>query len=280
MIRIRAGYRTVDRDVTRSGFEYDASGYRNSDYESNGDDTMILGLILKPRKWLQLSADYEQDDIEQAFTAVAPMEVDRLRARARFTPGSDMRIDLSYLDYENKNQGADFRQAGACPGPGGDIDEGCWSSNGEGTSYSAAFWHKANQKLDYWFRWAQQDFDRMVRTHYDLDPFGIAENGDSIYTSDSTEWAGHVNYDLAEQWRGFVRIRVNDSSGANGLTGQIYTTGLIIDQDFSDVEAGLTYTFPRGLYLGGRYRIFDYNDYDNRLDYDGDIFTLVAGFSF
>jgi len=279
-IRIRAGYRTVDRDMTRSGFEYGASGNRNSDFESNSDDTIILGLMVKPRTWLRLSADYEQDDIEQAFTAVAPMEVDRLRVRARFTPGSDMRVDLSYLDYENKNHGADFRQDGSCPVPGGDIDDGCWSSSGEGNSLSASFWHKANQKLDYWFRWAQQDFDRVVRVRYDLDPFGIAENGDSSYAIDSTEWAGHVNLNWAKQWKGFLRLRVNDASGANDLAGTLYTNSLMIGQDFSDLEAGVTYTFPRGLYLGGRYRIFDYDDLNDRMDYDGDIFTLIAGFSF
>jgi hypothetical protein len=280
MVRIRAGYRTVDRDLTRSGFEFAATDDRNTDFESNSDDTLVLGLIVKPIKWLRFSADYEQDDIEQPFTATAPMETDRLRVRATIKPASDMRLDLSYLDYESNNDGADFRQAGNCPVPGGDIDDGCWFSSGESSTYSVSFWHKANRMLDYWFRWAQHDFDRVTRVHYDLDPFGMAENGDSIFTSDSTEWAGHVNFNWAEQWRSFLRVRVNDSSGANDLAGPTFVNGLIIDQDFSDVEVGLTYTFGNGLYLGGRYRIFDYDDFNDRMDYDGDIFTLLAGLSF
>ena len=75
-------------------------------------------------------------------------------------------------------------------------------------------------------------------------------------------------------------FRVNDSDGNDGLAGPTYTNDIVIAQDFSDVEAGVTYTFPSRLYLGGRYRLFDYDDVNDRLDYDGAIFSLVAGLNF
>ena len=51
-------------------------------------------------------------------------------------------------------------------------------------------------------------------------------------------------------------------------------------QDFSDAEAGLTYSFDNGIYVGGRVRVFDYDDANDRLDYDGSIIAAVVGLEF
>ena len=97
----------VDCDL---GLEYGADEVRNADFESDDDETLILGLVLKPVRWIRMNADYEEGDITQAFTAAAPRETDRLRLRATFQPQPEMRLDLSYLDYENTNNGTDFRK--------------------------------------------------------------------------------------------------------------------------------------------------------------------------
>jgi hypothetical protein len=278
-VKFRIGYRTVDRKLERSGYE-PPDGYRNTDFESDPDETIVLGLNLKPVRWFLLDADYEAGDISQPFTAVSPMEKDRLRVRAGFEPQTDMRLDLTYLGYKNTNNGVDFRQAGDCDSFDSSIEDGCWNTEMEGETYSASFWHKASKSFDYWFRWAQSDFDSVVALQFDTDFFGIGERGDSLYDNTSNQWAGQVNFSWARPWKGFLRFRINDSNGNNVITGPTFTNNLIIGQDYSDVEGGLTYTFLSGLYVGGRYRVFDYDDQNDLLDYDGDIFTIVLGVGF
>jgi hypothetical protein len=55
----------------------------------------------------------------------------------------------------------------------------------------------------------------------------------------------------------------------------------LIKQTYQDAEIGLTYTLSSGVYVGGTYRVFDYDDDVNGLvDYDGNIFTVLAGSTF
>lgn len=278
-IRLRAGYRTIDRNLERSGYEPSRSA-RNVDFSSDSDETILLGLNVKPVRWFHLNADYEEGDITQPFTAVAPMEVDRLRVRARFLPREEVRIDLTYVDHENSNTGADFRVAAECGLSGGTVADGCWNSAIESTTYSASFWHKATPNLDYWFRWAEQELDSAVAVYFDTDFFGIAENGYSVYDRKSTQWAGRVNFSWSPPWKGFARFRINDSTGDDSLVGPTFVNPLVIDQGWSDVEVGVTYAIRAGLYVGGRYRFVDYDDHNDLLDYDGGIFTFVTGLTF
>ena len=81
-------------------------------------------------------------------------------------------------------------------------------------------------------------------------------------------------------WKLFFRARINDANGHNRITGTTFSNNIDIMQDFSDIEVGLTYTFDNGVYVGGRIRMFDYDDVNDRMDYDGDIVSLTAGLSF
>ena len=63
-----------------------------------------------------------------------------------------------------------------------------------------------------------------------------------------------------------------------------------IDQELLDYEAGVRYTFPKGVFIGGSVRVFDYEDdsifaftsgpLNSPLDYDGSMIILRAGLSF
>jgi hypothetical protein len=266
--------------LERSGFEYGTNDYRNTNYDSGSDETLILGLKVKPVSWFHLDGSYEQGDVDQAFTATSATETDRLRVRASLRPGSATRIDLGYLAYENSNNGFDFRRPGDCT-PGGDVDNGCWSSLMEGATFSASVWHKASEDLDFWVRWAQNDIDRMTRIHFDTDFFfGSTDVGDSVYDNDNTEWSGQVNLSWASAWRAYFRFQVNESDGKSSITGSTFSNTLVILQDYSDVEGGLTYSFAGNLYVGARLRSFDYDDQNDGLDYDGEIFSIVAGLHF
>ena len=219
--------------------------------------------------------------IAQAFTATSPTETDRLRIRARFEPQDDMRVDVSFSDYEHANRGADFRGVADCSSIGSGLPEGCWFSDAEGSTVSVGFWHRANENLDYWFRWAEQDVERVTRVRYDTEAFfNSTEVGDSVYDNTSTLWTAGINVKWGEPWQAFLRIRVNESDGSNDLAGPTFTNRFVLLQDYSDVEAGVTYAFDNGLYFGGRLRTFDYDDANDRMDYDGEIVSVLAGLRF
>lgn len=280
-VRFRAGYRTIDRELERSGFEFDMSDFRDTDFESDGDDTVILGLVVKPVDWFRLNADYEEGDIAQALTAVGATERDFLRARARFLIQPEMQLELGYLDYENTNDGADFRQTTSCSAPGSDIDDGCWNSSSKGTTYSAGFSHEVDSSLRYWLRWARRDVDSEVRIRYDTGLlFGDARNGFSVYDNESTEWAGRIDWAWSEPWESFLSFRRSDSDGGDDFLGPSFTQMYVINQDYSDAEVGVTRNLRSGLYVGARFRTFDYDDQNDRLDYDGEMLTLLAGLEF
>ena len=229
--------------------------------------------------WFHFDAGYEQGDVSRAFTAVAPAETDRLRVKARFRLGQDTKFDLGYMAYENSNTGLDFRRPGDCV-PGGDVDDGCWNHLAEGTTWSLAVFHKPTEDFDFWVRWAEHDFDRVTRTHFNLDTFFGTDVGDSVYDNTNTEFSGQVNYRWAGRWKAYVRARINESDGNNDLVGSTYTNRLVILQDYSDFEGGLTYTFPKDYYVGAGFRTFDYDDHNDALDYDGDILSVIAGLRF
>ena len=151
----------------------------------------------------------------------------------------------------------------------------------EGATFSASVWHKASENLDFWVRWAQNDIDRMTRIHFDTDLFfGSTDVGDSAYDNDNTEWSAQVNFNWAPAWRAYIRTQANESDGKSAITGSTFSNTLFILQNYSDIEGGLTYSFARNVYVGARLRVFEYNDRNNALDYDGEIFSIVAGLDF
>ena len=278
-VRLRAGYRTIQRDLKRSGFEYGTTEYRNTDYDSGSDDTIILGVVLKPVSWFDFDAGYERGDLSQAFTALSAAETDRLRIRAGFRLGEATKFDLGYTAYSNSNTGFDFRRPGDC-GAGDDVDSGCWDSRAEGTTTSIAVWHKPSQEFDFWVRYSRHDIDRVTRTHFNLDGFFNTDVGNSVYNNDNTEFSAQVNYSWAKRWKAFLRGTFNESDGDNAITGSTYSSSLMILQDYSDLEGGLTYSFPKDYYVGARFRSFDYDDHNDALDYSGDILSVIAGYRF
>ena len=267
ILQLRGGYRMIDRTLSRDGF----GGLRDLDYDSDGDDTYIFGVNLRPLDWFRLNADYEDGEITQPFNAVAPEEKKHTRVRAVFTPKKDMRIDAGYLDYEYRNSAADFRDPGSF-----------WDSMQEGTTLSASFWHRPSERIDYALRYAEQDVDSSVGVTFDTAGFGGTETGDSLFVNDNTQYSAHVNFSCRDGWNSFVRYWYAESDGDNVLDGDV--TGIVntelIAQEFENIEAGVTYTFDSGILLGGSFRLFDYDDRNDLLDYDGEILTLRVGTRF
>jgi hypothetical protein len=267
-VTARVGYRTIDRDLIRDGF----GGDRDDDFVSDGDETVVLGLSWRATRWFKLDADYEDGDVQQAFTATSPFETERTRVRATFKPQPDMNLSLTYLDYENRNLSANFRT-----GPGLDYDHGA-----EGTNWSAAFWHKANDNVDYLLRYAENEIDTITGTAFDTDIFGVTEPGLSIFANDNTSGQVQINFRSKSPWSGFVRYWMTESEGNDIVLGDV--VGVINDeviaQDYEDGEIGVRYTFQGGLFVGAAFRSFDYDDRNDLLDYEGEILTINAGMTF
>ncbi len=267
-LRLRAGYRMIDRELIRAGF----GGLRDTDLDSDEDDTLIFGASWRPAKWFKFNADYEDGEIKQPFNAVAPFESEHTRVRASFMPQSQMRVDLTYLDFENTNTAEDFRAPGQF-----------WDSSQEGTTWSGNFWHKPNDDLDYGVRYARQEIDSNVRVVFDRDfgPPPPIQDGNSIFDTDNTQFGCHARY----AWSNFtanLRWASVESDGDNLALGDVdgLLNNAVIDQDYQDIELGLTYSFDSGMYLGASFRDFDYDDGNDLLDYEGDIFTVRAGLTF
>ena len=269
-LAVRAGYRTIDRELERSGF----AGLRDLDYESDGDDTVIFGLTVRPADWIKLNADYEDGDVTQPFNAVAPQEREHTRFRAVFTPDSDMRIDVGYLDYEYTNTAPDIRDTGSF-----------WDGMQEGTTLSATFWHRADDRIDYTFRYAEQEIDSAVGVTFDTAGFFGTETGDSIFATDNTQYSGQVNVAWEENWSGFARFWYAESDGSNILTGDAtpppgIVNNEIILQEFENVEVGVNYTLKSGIFVGASVRTFDYDDANDLLDYEGEMLLVRVGTKF
>ena len=117
---------------------------------------------------------------------------------------------------------------------------------------------------------------------FDTSGFGGLDDGISLFTTDNQQFRMMIRY-TSSRWSAFVRSWWAGSEGSNRLVGD--ATGVVhntrIDQDYTDGELGLTYTLRSGIYVGGAWRTFEYEDMGNQLlDYDGNIITLRAGFVF
>ncbi len=264
---VRGGYRLIDRSLDRSGF----GGLRDTDFKSGDDDGLLFGLMWKPTDWFKLNTDYEDGKITQPFNAVSPHETEHLRVRLGFQPTDTMQIDLSYLDHENQNTAADFRNPGST-----------WMATQEATTYSGAIWHRPSDDFDYLLRYARQEVDSDSRIRFDTAGFGGTELGNSIFANDNDQIYGRVNFSWAKPWRAWVSLWLTESDGDNIINGDVtgVVTNVPIMQDFTNWEAGLRHEWPSGLFGGLAFRAFDYDDVNNLLDYDGSIFEISGGMRF
>ena len=110
---------------------------------------------------------------------------------------------------------------------------------------------------------------------------------------DNTQILGRVNWRGDSGWNGSVQYWMTESDGVNIIDGTTLNNLQTIDQKYRDVEVSLGYDLPSGLSLGASFRDFDYDDgairqlsgqpvesIGDRIDYDGQIFTVRAGLKF
>ena len=271
-LNLRAGYRHVDRELDRSGF----GTARDADFESDGDGTLLFGVVVKPAKWLKLHADYEDGEIDQAFTSPSVFERQQARLRATIKPNQKTRLQLTFRDWENENISANFR-----PVPPA-ID---FNNMIEGNTWAADWMHNANENFSYTLRYANQDVDNSTGINFDTAGFGGTAPGISTFASDNTQMRAQLNYRRGA-WRCYLQWTDVDAEGTQDvvdLTAPTMPTLVNrenIDQSYADATIGLDYQFASGLSLGVALRDFDYDDGNNLLDYDGQHLTFRAGLRF
>ena len=257
----RGGYRTIDRELDRSGF---ATPERNEDFKSDGDTTLIFGFVWRPADWLDLSGDYEDGDVERPFTQVSLFETEHTRVRATFKPMPDMRLSLSFTDFENKN------------------DALTYSSRAEGTSYAGSLYQRISPRTSYMVTYTSHDIDTDTAILFDTAGFGGTENGDTSFDTEYTSLSGQLNIAFTPAWEGYFRVMMAEADGNNVFLGDV--SGVIspgvIDQELLDWEAGVKYRLPSGLFVGGSLRGFDFDNVNEIQNYDGTIITFRAGFEF
>jgi hypothetical protein len=283
-LSVRVGAREVNRELDRDGF--DGRPLRDTDFESDGDRTLIGGVTWRANSWFTLNADYEDLDVDQPFTAISPADASRARARLTFTPiEGRMRAVVGYADYENTNTAANFRDPDDLEDPGCDpadpnqIPGSClWSASADFRRWDVSWTHQVMPGLDYLIRFAEQEVDTVTDVVVDDGPVP----GTSIYDVDSTHALGQINYSWSEPWKVYLRYWIAESDGDNPFitAGFTDTPTARIMQDYSDAELGVRYRFASGIFVGGSWCAFDYDDENDLLDYDGDILAINVGTAF
>lgn len=273
-LTLRLGYRTIDRSLDRELLidTVNVGGVRNTDFESGDDGTAVFGLVWRPNRVFRLSADYEDGDIERAFTATSPYETERLRVRLAVNPAKGGRFQATWLDFENRNTGVNFRD------PLTNFAHSAKGSNG-----SLAWSNEIGGTVDYSIRYAWQEIATDTRIVLDTAGFGGTDPGDSLFDTDYSQWTADLRFRRGMTgWNGHVRVWWTDADGTSLFAGD--TLGDVnrerVDRTFTDFEVGVQYAFDSGIYAGARVRSFDYDDVRNRFDYDGSILSLVAGMRF
>jgi hypothetical protein len=258
---VRAGYRLIDRDLTREGFNDE---YRDEDFSSGSDSTWVAGVSGKALDWLRYSADYEDGDIDRAFTRVSPLETKHFRGRLAITPVDELNLTLTWLDFENRHPVADE------------------FSKTTGTTWAAAFWHRPSELWDYFVRYSNQELDGYAEVILDGAGFGSVFDGLTAFATDNDYLTARVNVRPTRAWLIFARYTLARADGLNSAEGpeEGLPSVLSIVQDYSDAELGVTRFLKSKLYFGGSLRLLDYDDANDLLDYDGTIVTVHIGTSF
>lgn len=283
--RLRGGIRGVDRELSRAGFA--AGSFRNIDFESKTDTTLLAGISARPISWLRLNADYEDGDVEQPFNAVAPKEREHLRFGATLTPRDGLRVRASFLDVSSTNNAFDFRDLeSACDGVDNDtdsvIDEGCWDGEQDSQTISLDLDHRPVEGVSYFLRYATQDIKSDVRIAFDEAGFATVGQGSSVFDIENRQWLAQLNVGAAGPFRGYVRLAYSESEGANRILndGPGFTSSQVIEQEYVDGEVGVSWDVGRDLVVGGSLRSFEYDDDNDLLDYEGAIVQLRVGLKF
>jgi hypothetical protein len=137
--------------------------------------------------------------------------------------------------------------------------------------------------VDYLLRWAEQQVDSRAAVIFDL-AGGVNASGLSVYDTDTTEALAQVNFRVRERWQASLRWWLAEADGENPLLqlGGTFPDNETrrIDQDFENVGADVTYSLRGGLFVGGGGRLVDYDDRNDRLDYDAAVLTIRAGATF
>ncbi len=267
-VRFRVGYRRIERELDRDGF---GDAQRDLDYDSGDDAALVASLHLKPKSWLRFDADYEDGDVDQPFHAVAPQESRHLRLRLKLRPKDGTEIGVSFLDFERDNAALDIRDPASL-----------WSGAADGTTRSLEWRQRFGEPASLTLRYSRQDFLSDVGITFDRAGFGAVEDGRSVFDNENTQFFGQLDFRWGGPWEAYARYWGVESEGNNLVLGSV--SGLVNDetiaQDFTHAEAGLVYRFGSGVYVGGSLADFDYDDANDRLDYDGRILTLRFGTTF
>ncbi len=270
-VRVRAGYRTMSRSLERSGY----GGVRDTNFDSDNDDTLILGLTARPARWLRLSADFEDGEMDMAFTNVSHFMKTQTRFRATVTPRQGMRFNATYRNWDNENISPNIR-----PVPPA-IDN---NSTVDGTAWSVDWTHAAGDNVSYLLRYTDTEVDGSTAILFDTAGFGAVAPGSSDFLNDNSQILGRLDY-RRDAWHCYVMASSIEADGFNNVIDLTLPTpsvlnNLVIMQEYMDSEVGVSYTFESGLRVGGAYRHFDYDDVNDLLDYDGNHVVVRAGLRF
>jgi hypothetical protein len=270
-VGVRAGYRTMSRSIERSGF----GSVRDTDFDSDNDKTLLLGVSARPLSWLRLNADYEDAEMDMAFTNVSQFMRQQTRVRATIVPRQAMRLNLTFRDWENENISSNFRPAPPAIDNNGKID---------GTTWSVDWTHAAGDHVNYLLRYTEHEVEGSTAILFDTAGFGAVAPGTSDFMNDNSQFQGRVDY-RRDKWHCYVMASSVDSDGFNDVIDLTFPTPSLVNsqlimQTYDDAEIGINYLLPSGLSIGGAYRHFDYDDVNNLLDYDGRHVTVRAGLKF
>lgn len=262
-LALRAGYRTIDRELERDGFD----SVRDEDFSSDGDETLVLGASWRPNGWLRVSADHEEGDIDASFTTISPLEKSHTRARVTVTPVENVQVGVNYLDFKNERQASTF------------------DATSEGNSLGLGVTYQPSPRVDLMLRYSMQEVETVADSL--LDRASTTEFPDrSTYDADSDIIEAAFSFRPSPRWQGFVRVLLSESDAENGAFGGDLSTVttlpsvLPIDQDFQHYELGGRYTLDSGIFFGVSAGIFDYDDVNDLLDYDGTTLEFSAGAAF
>ncbi len=262
---VRVGFRSADRELMRSGFEIDA---RDHDFESDGDDTLLFGLAWTPHPVVDIDLDYEDGDVDTAFTNASFTERKNARARVTFKPKDGMRLRLTARDFERER-----------PSP-------ISAMRSEGQSLGVTFWHKPHERFEYRLGYTTRDVESITDALFDGAGFGgpaATIDGVSRFDAETDVISAHFVARPNPRWRITVDFISSESSGNNDALGSdindppAIPSFLPIDQDFVRWELGVEHELSGGLFAGASVGTFDYDDVRNTLDYDGEILTLRVG---
>jgi hypothetical protein len=132
--------------------------------------------------------------------------------------------------------------------------------------------------------YAAQEVEGTTGIQFDTAGFGAVAPGLSQFLNDNDQLHGRFDYRRGP-WRFHLMASIVEADGFNNIIDLTAMTPSLansvpIVQSYDNAEVGLDYVLPSGIWVGGTYRDFDYDDVNNRLDYSGSHVVLRAGMTF